>query len=181
MHQGDHHMVRLFKNWFVWCIKQIIMWFDHWSSRVMGFGAIQERDCVWDPASSSRSWFLDFPILGVEHHHGFCMIPSSARPAWHSPFDICQVLVRGERKTDTETDTETQRKIRDLHQAAAAALLIALRLSFLFCFFFLLLDLPRIFVFLENVCGEMEILHWNIFWMMGGFCFSAPVFRVWSD
>jgi hypothetical protein len=51
----------------------------------------------------------------------------------------------------------------------------------LFCFFFLLLDLPRIFVFLENVCGEMEILHWNIFWMMGGFCFSAPVFRVWSD
>jgi hypothetical protein len=24
---------------------------------------------------------LDFPILGVEHHHGFCMIPSSARPA----------------------------------------------------------------------------------------------------
>jgi hypothetical protein len=32
----------------------------------MGFGAIQERDCVWDAAASSRSWFLDFPILGVE-------------------------------------------------------------------------------------------------------------------
>jgi hypothetical protein len=70
------------------------------------------------------------------------------------------VLVRGERNTDTET----QRKIRDLHQAAAAAaLLIALRLSFFFCFFFFLLDLPRIFFFLENVCGEMEILHRNIF------------------